>query len=329
MRAFILRRVALINNHFDARWSWARVTAPARRGSGSSSSATPTPTRTSTWSRTRRAGPGRPLPYRPWDPAHLSGHQGPPGPGATPRSPSAWASTPDRPAPQSATWWWSAYRPGSRPRCTRPARGWTSWCWRPTPPAGRPARARRSRTTSASTGIWSGAGGQGVHPGPEVRRRSGHRQQGGAPGLQRQPYAIELEGGHRIRARCVVIASGAEYRSWIRRPARFENQGRLLRDVSRQKGSGGRGGRGRRRGNLAGQAAVPRASHGTCTCWCAPAAWRSRCPATSSAASRRARGSRLHPDGDRPLSGNAELGRGGGTARPARPRTAPSATSSA
>jgi len=40
------------------------------------------------------------------------------------------------------------------------------------------------------------------------------------------PYAIELEGGHRIRARTVVIASGAEYRKLrLENLARFENMG--------------------------------------------------------------------------------------------------------
>ena len=40
------------------------------------------------------------------------------------------------------------------------------------------------------------------------------------------PYAIELEGGHRIRARTVVIASGAEYRRLdLEERARFENAG--------------------------------------------------------------------------------------------------------
>jgi len=41
-----------------------------------------------------------------------------------------------------------------------------------------------------------------------------------------RPYAIELEGGHRIRARNVVIASGAEYRKLdLANLARFENAG--------------------------------------------------------------------------------------------------------
>jgi thioredoxin reductase (NADPH) len=40
------------------------------------------------------------------------------------------------------------------------------------------------------------------------------------------PYAIELEGGHRIRARSVVIATGAEYRKLdVENLARFENAG--------------------------------------------------------------------------------------------------------
>jgi thioredoxin reductase (NADPH) len=40
------------------------------------------------------------------------------------------------------------------------------------------------------------------------------------------PYAIELEGGHRIRARTVVVASGAEYRRLdLEERARFENAG--------------------------------------------------------------------------------------------------------
>ncbi|RPH72512.1 MAG: FAD-binding protein [Myxococcaceae bacterium] len=40
------------------------------------------------------------------------------------------------------------------------------------------------------------------------------------------PYAIELEGGHRIRARSVVIASGAEYRKLeLENLPRFENTG--------------------------------------------------------------------------------------------------------
>jgi len=40
------------------------------------------------------------------------------------------------------------------------------------------------------------------------------------------PYAIELEGGHRIRARTIVVASGAEYRKLdLAERARFENAG--------------------------------------------------------------------------------------------------------
>jgi thioredoxin reductase (NADPH) len=40
------------------------------------------------------------------------------------------------------------------------------------------------------------------------------------------PYAIELEGGHRIRARTVVIATGAEYRKLeVENLTRFENTG--------------------------------------------------------------------------------------------------------
>ena len=66
------------------------------------------------------------------------------------------------------------------------------------------------------------------------------------------PYAIELEGGHRIRARGVVIASGAEYRKLdLADLPRFENMGvyygAMFLDKKVLRGQGGGG---RRRGQL-------------------------------------------------------------------------------
>ena len=200
------------------------------------------------------------------------------------------------PAPQSATWWWSA-RPGSRPRCTRPARGWTSWCWRPTPWRAGRARARRSRTTSASTGIWR-RWRAGRSPRPRSSAPKAIASKAARLDCSGSPYAIELEGGHRIRARCVVIAGGAEYRSRIQgRPASSRQgvYGAMFLDKKVLEGEevvvvGGA--TSPVRPQYLGRRAA-RAHAG------APGGLAESMSATSSAASRRARGSRLHPDGDR------------------------------
>ena len=88
-----------------------------------------------------------------------------------------------------------------------------------------------------------------------------------------RPYALELDSGERIRARAIIIASGARYRRLgVENLARFEDAGvyygatfvesRLCEgeEVDRH-----------RRGQLRrpGRRVTCRASPATCTCWCA------------------------------------------------------------
>ncbi len=120
-----------------------------------------------------------------------------------------------------------------------------------------------------------------------------------APGLQRTPVRARArgrqpgarpDGGHRQRG-TLPEAGGAE-------PRAVRECRRLLRRDLRPRPSSARA----RRSSSSAEATRPdrrrctsRGSPGTCTCWCARGAWRRRCPATSSAASRRARPSPSAP----------------------------------
>ena len=216
MRAFILRRVALINNHFgDAVVVGSRHCARTQ-GIREFLERNAQLLRTSTWSRTRRGS---------WSTASISALRtsrcssvGAPrssGPRATPRSPPglqrriACAAVRDVVVVGAAGW--------ARPRCTRPARGWTSWCWRPTPPAGRPgSSAKIENYLGFHRHLEAALAGRAFTQAQKFGAEVAIASKAARLDCSGSPYAIELEGGHRIRARCVVIASGAEYRSWIR-----------------------------------------------------------------------------------------------------------------
>ena len=77
-------------------------------------------------------------------------------------------------------------------------------------PGARRAPPRRSRTTSASRPVLAGRShGPGRPPGAKVRRRvlnalAGDGTGGGGPGP-----AVRIEGGERVEARCILIATGA------------------------------------------------------------------------------------------------------------------------
>jgi thioredoxin reductase (NADPH) len=106
--------------------------------------------------------------------------------------------------------WEPARRPA--PPCTAPPRSSAS-SWRARRSAVRPDRPAESRTTSGSRpDQWRRAHEPSCFPGAEVRCAAGHpyRAVGLEPGDGR--HVVQLEEGHEIAARAVLIATGAQYR---------------------------------------------------------------------------------------------------------------------
>ena len=66
----------------------------------------------------------------------------------------------------------------------------------------------------------------GAHAGGEVRGGDGDRERSEAARLREKPYAVEIEGGPRVLAKAVVIATGARYRKLpVENLERFEGAG--------------------------------------------------------------------------------------------------------
>ena len=204
-------------------------------------------------------------------------------------------------APMRCATWSSWGRAGGprRPRCTPPARAWTSSCWRQRARrAGRVQLEDRELPRLPHRHLGAGAGRASVHPGPEVRRERGDRPHREGLDCSGRPYALELETASgsapgRSSLRAARATGGWGWRTYPVRECRRVLRSDLRRIAGSAEGEeaiviGG--------GNSAGQAAVYLSGiAATCTCWCAPAASRTRCPATSSAASRRARRSPSAP----------------------------------
>ena len=148
---------------------------------------------------------------------------------ATATSPSASASTTASTRPTCATWSSSAPgRPGSPRPCTARRKGSTSWSSSRARREARPARARGSRTTSgfppASPGrSWPArAYTQAQKFGAEMIVAKGATRLA----CDRRPYAVEIDGGPTISAKAIVIATGAAYRKLaIENLPRFEGAG--------------------------------------------------------------------------------------------------------
>ena len=128
--------------------------------------------------------------------------------------------------------WWAAARPGSRPRCTARPRGSTpsrSTRW---PSAARPARARASRTTSASrTASPAKSSRRGRDPGAAARRpaRTRRARSRACASSTASTWSCSPTAA-RSRCRAVIVASGARYqRLAVDDLERFEGAGRLLR----------------------------------------------------------------------------------------------------
>jgi thioredoxin reductase (NADPH) len=120
-------------------------------------------------------------------------------------------------------------RPAWPRRCTPPAKAWPSWRWTAARTAARPAPVRASRTTWASR---PASRARRSPAGPTCRPRSSARAcwcRRRSPRSNARPTrrpVLHLVDGRRLRARAVVVASGARYnRPDARNLPAFEGRG--------------------------------------------------------------------------------------------------------
>ena len=118
-------------------------------------------------------------------------------------------------AGRCTTWSWSGPAPrGWRRRSTVPRRDYAPWFWTASRPAARPAAACASKTTWAFPQAspvcnWLNEPSRR----PKVRSAPARRHSSSSVQFKNAFTVLQLDGGKMVTTQCMLIATGAEYRS--------------------------------------------------------------------------------------------------------------------